>query len=181
MDYPSNYEDGKMPLLDLKVWVQEGGDGSSRIVHEFYTKDVSSKSVINAKSAFSWRQKRTVLTQELLRVLLNCSPDIPWDRVITHANTMVLRMQYSGYSKKFRHEVVNAALKAYDEIQRKAKNGERPLYRPYDWNREERDKAKKNKVNDWYGRGGYQSVIFVPSTPGSVLQQRYQYKNISIQ
>ena len=174
VDYPSNYEDGKMPLLDLKVWVQEGGDGSSRIVHEFYTKDVSSKSVINAKSAFSWRQKRTVLTQELLRVLLNCSPDIPWDRVITHANTMVLRMQYSGYSKKFRHEVVNAALKAYDEIQRKAKNGERPLYRPYDWNREERDKAKKNKVNDWYGRGGYQSVIFVPSTPGSVLQQRYQ-------
>ena len=48
------------------------------------------------------------------------------------------------------------------------------MYRPYDWNREERDKAKKNKVNDWYGRGGYQSVIFVPSTPGSVLQQRYQ-------
>ena len=48
------------------------------------------------------------------------------------------------------------------------------MYRPYDWNREERDKAKKNKVNDWYGRGGYQSVIFIPSTPGSVLQQRYQ-------
>ena len=69
VDYPSNYEDGKMPLLDLKVWVQEGNDGSSRIIHEFYTKDVSSKSVINAKSAFSWRQKRTVLTQELLRVL----------------------------------------------------------------------------------------------------------------
>ena len=105
---------------------------------------------------------------------MNCSPDVPWDRVITHAKTMVLRMQYSGYSKKFRHEVVNAALKAYDEIQRKANNGERPLYRPYDWNREERDKAKKNKVNDWYGQGGYQSVIFVPSTPGSVLQQRYQ-------
>ena len=148
VDYPSNYEDGKMPLLDLKVWVQEDNDGSSRIIHEFYTKDVSSKSVINANSAFSWRQKRTVLTQELLRVLLNCSPDIPWDRVITHANTMVLRMQYSGYSKKFRHEVVNAALKAYDEIQRKAENGERPLYRPYDWNREEREKAKKKSRSE---------------------------------
>ena len=75
MDYPSNYEDGKMPLLDLKVWIQEGDDGSSRIIHEFYSKDVSSKSVINANSAFSWRQKRTVLTQELLRVLPNCSYD----------------------------------------------------------------------------------------------------------
>ena len=105
-----------MPLLNLKVWVQEGDDDFSRIIHEFYTKDVSSKMVINAKSAFSWRQKQTVLTQELLRVLLNCSPYIPWERVITHANTMVLRMQYSRYSKKFRHEVVNAALQAYDEI-----------------------------------------------------------------
>ena len=34
VDYPSNYEDGKMPLLDLKVWIQEDDDGSSRIIHE---------------------------------------------------------------------------------------------------------------------------------------------------
>ena len=53
VDYPSNYEDGKIPLLDLKVWIQEGNDGSSKIINEFYAKDVSSKSVINAKSAFS--------------------------------------------------------------------------------------------------------------------------------
>ena len=36
VDYPSNYEDRKMPLLDLRVWIQEGDDGSSRIIHEFY-------------------------------------------------------------------------------------------------------------------------------------------------
>ena len=83
-------------------------------------------------------------------------------------------MQYSGYSKKFRHEVVNAALTAYDEIQGKANDGERPLYRLYDWNLEERNKAKNNYMNDWCGRGGYRSVIFVPSTPGSVLPKRYQ-------
>ena len=29
-------------------------------------------------------------------------------------------------------------------------------------NREERDKAKRNKVGLWYLRGGYESVIFVP-------------------
>ena len=173
VDYPSNHEDGKMPILDLKVWVQEI-DGLHRIVHEFYSKDVSSKAVMFAKSALSWKQKRTVLTQELLRVLLNCSAYVPWEQVTVHANNMVLRMQYSGYSKKFRHEVVNAALKAYDEIHRKADCGERPLYRPYDWNRDERDKAKRNKVGSWYLKGGYESVIFVPSTPDSILQQRYQ-------
>ena len=72
VDCPSNYDDGKMPILDLKVWVCDI-DGEKRIVHEFYAKDVSSKSVINAESALSWQQKRTVLTQEMLRVLLNCS------------------------------------------------------------------------------------------------------------
>ena len=85
---------------------------------------------------------------------------------------MVLRMQYSEYSNKFRHEVINAAIKAYEEIQQKANND--GFYRPYDWNHEGRDKAKKNKVNDWYGRRGYQSAIYVHSTPGSVLQQRCQ-------
>ena len=55
-----------------------------------------------------------------------------------YANTLVFRMQY--------HEVVNAALKAYHEICRKADCGEHPLYRPYDWNMKERNKAKSNKV-----------------------------------
>ena len=57
VDYPSNHEDGKMPILDLKVWVQEI-DGLHRIVHEFYSKDVSSKAVMFAKSTLSWKQKR---------------------------------------------------------------------------------------------------------------------------
>ena len=172
-DYPSNYEDGMMPSLDLKVCVRDI-DGEKKIVHEFYAKDVSSKSVINARSALSWQQKRTVLTQEVLRVLLNCSEHVPLQRVALHASTMSLRMQFSGYTKKFRNEIVNSALKAYDEIHRKAALEERPLYRPYDWERDERDRAKQAKVLDWYKRGGYESVIFVPSTPGSELQRKFQ-------
>ena len=69
-----------------------------------------------------------------------------------------------------KYEVVNAALKAYDKVCRKADCGERPLYRPYDWNR----KAKRNKVGSWYLRGGYESVIFVSSIPDFILQQKYQ-------
>ena len=60
IDCPSNHEDGKVPILDLKVWIEYIG-GVHRIVHEFYSKDVSSKAVVNSKSAFSWKQKRTVL------------------------------------------------------------------------------------------------------------------------
>ena len=89
-------------------------------IHKFYAKDVSSRTVIFAKSTLYWKRKRSVLTHELLRVLLNFSAYVPWERVTVHANKMVLRMQYSGYSKKFWHEVVNVDLKAYDEVCRKA-------------------------------------------------------------
>ena len=78
VDFPSNHEDGKMPILDLKVWIEKH-EAHAMIMHEFYSKEVSSKNVINAKSAIPWSTKRTVLTQEILRVLLNCSKRLPWD------------------------------------------------------------------------------------------------------
>ena len=172
VDFPSNHGDGKMPILDLKVW-RERKENKTIIMHEFNSKDVSSKAVINAKSAIPWSTKRTVLTQEMLRVLLNCSKELPWRVPTQHVNEMVLRMQYSGYSKKFRYEVVNSALKAYDERMSADENGTRPLYRPNGWKTRERAIEKQKKKNSWYKKGGNDSVIFVPATPRSELQKRY--------
>ena len=76
------------------------------ILHEFYSKEVASKSVVNARSAVSWSCKRTVLTQEVLRILLNCSSKLPWDITASDVGDMMLRMLYSGYDQKFRAEVV---------------------------------------------------------------------------
>lgn len=86
-------------------------------------------------------------------------------------NTFVMKMQYSGYGKKFRHEVIDAALKAHEEMVRKDREGEVPLYRPKEWKREEREQLKRQKRKDWYKKGGYRSVIFVPATPNSELRK----------
>ena len=64
----------------------------SVIVYEFYTKEIASKALINARSAMSASVKRTVLSQ----ALLNCSPLLPWANVVGKVEEMVLRMQYSG-------------------------------------------------------------------------------------
>ena len=126
MDYPSKHQDGKLPILDLKVWMEtkekeiEGRyEKASVIMYEFHSKSMASKAVINARSAINRNTKRTVLTQEVLRVLLNCSRLLPWERVVENVNEMVLGMLYSSYNKKFRYEVVNLALKAYTEQERK--------------------------------------------------------------
>ena len=35
-------------------------------------------------------------------------------------------------------------------------------------------KEKRTKKVDWYKRGGYESVVFVPATPKSALQKTFR-------
>ena len=146
----------------------------SVIVYEFYMKEIASKALINARSTMSTSVKRTVLSQAVLRVLLNCSPLLPWASVVGKVQEMVLRMQYSGYNKKFRYEVVDSAVKAYRARQEAELKGERPMHRLKGWKRDERGVEKTGKRDDWYKRGGDEAVIFMPATPGSQLQKKYQ-------
>ena len=86
-------------------------------------------------------------------------------------------MQFCGYSKQFRMEVVASAMKAFDTMVTKDQNGEEPLYRPKGWKRVQRDMARRNKKEDWFKdgkEGSYESVVFVPATPGGVLKRRYE-------
>ena len=105
IDYPSINEDNLMPILDRKVWIDMkivimNGKGCTVnvVLCEFYAKEVSSKMVLSSRSALPMKVKRTVLTQEVLRVLLNCNPEIPWERTVDHVHNMMRRMQYSGYT-----------------------------------------------------------------------------------
>lgn len=157
------------------MWVEERDKDGTKvqlILHEFYAKDVSSKYVVHSRSAFPWSAKRTILTQEVLRVLLNCSPFLPWECTARHVEHMVLKMQYSGYNERFRHDVVKSALNAYTKILALDQSGEKPLYRTREWKREERIKEKVCKKRQWFRRGGYSSFIMVPVTPNSELKRR---------
>ena len=115
--------------------------------------------------------QRMVLTQEILRVLLNCNPGIPWERTVGHVNNMIRRMQYSGYSKGFRYEIVQSALHTYKMIQTLDQTGVKPIYRPKEWRQNEKRKEKEEKRRSWYRKGNYSSVIFVPATPESSLKR----------
>ena len=73
----------------VRVKGEENGGASRESVsdlYEFHSKCMASKAVINARSALSWSTKRTVLTQEVLRVLMNCSKLLPWERVVENVN-----------------------------------------------------------------------------------------------
>ena len=177
-DYPARYDDQKVPILDIKVWI----DSEGRIMHEYYSKPVSSKSVIDANSAMPLKDRRTVLTQDLLRIILRCSPDLPWADKKKHIEEYMLRMQYSGYDEAMRKEVLRSAIKAYEDIKEKVRRKERPLYRTKEWKQKERMKEKRKKKTNWYQRKNkssakdeeYKSVLFVQPTKDSVLKRKYE-------
>ena len=55
VDFPSRYLEKSVPILDLRVWVENMVDSDRFVVmHELYMKNVSSKSVISARSALAW-------------------------------------------------------------------------------------------------------------------------------
>ena len=64
------------------------------VLHKFYYKDVSTRSVINVRSALPWSCKRTILTKEVLRVLLNCSRELPWETVVAHVDHVVMMRSF---------------------------------------------------------------------------------------
>ena len=115
------------------------------------------------------------MSTTVVRVLLNCSPELPWANVREKAEQMVLPLQYSRYDQKFRNEVVDSALKAYKARQEAEMKGERPMHRPKGWKKDEQAE-KSRKKESWYKKEGNDAVTFVPATPGSQLQRSYQKK-----
>ena len=70
-DVPSRNEDSKMPILDMKVWVDtcEG-----LIMFQHYEKPMASVNIMHAESAISVTCQHSVHTQEIMHRLLNSSP-----------------------------------------------------------------------------------------------------------
>ena len=82
-------------------------------------------------------------------------------------------MKYSGY-QQFRYEVLMSALDAFEKIKERDEKEEQPLYRPKEWKKAERRKEKEMKKKDWYKKGGYETVIFVPYSQDSKLLLKLQ-------
>ena len=165
-DWPSKNKDNKMPILDMKVWM----DTKDCIVYQHYEKEVSRKTVLHSDSAHSEACKRSVHTQEILRRLLNSSQNLDWKTEVAPVCTEYMRrMMEAGYSEGYRKSILKHALTIYDKKWEENNEGVRPIYRPKDWKREEMRGEKKKKKYNWATKGGHLAPIFVPTTPGGKL------------
>ena len=165
-DVPTNHSDGFLPVLDVKVQLNSKG----KLLYQFYEKATKNNRVILASSALSWKQKRTILTQEALRRLRNTSLDMGTDVQNNHLTDLMLKLKDSGYNEQFRSEVVSSAYKAFKIMIENHNKGIKPIHR----NRKQmqNDKgAKSGSGSTWYNKGKtkYSSILFIPPTPNGVL------------
>ena len=109
-DSPSLQENGKMPLLNLQVWVErvekEGGRKEWEVMWEYYRKPCAARNLMLARSAMSDRIKRSSLTQEAIQILRSCTRSLPWAQRAAHLSDFCLRMKISGYSERYRETVI---------------------------------------------------------------------------
>ena len=169
VDWPEKNTDGRMPVLDLKVWVDRSQD-IPRISYSFYKKEVASKFTILKRSAVSEGVKKQTLFQEGIRRLSHVAMWLPWVEVVAHMNEWSNCMRISGYSQKERYEAIRGAVMRQEEMKRKLEQGEiQSLHR----GRREIQASKERKgglqASTWYLRGQTARTVRCDPTPGSRL------------
>ena len=138
-----------------------------------HEKPMSSKAVIHADSAHPSACKRSVHVQEVVRRLLNSAPALDWrSEVAPIISKYIQRTKEAGYGENYRKTILEQALSIYDDKIDKDKRGVQPIYRPKEWQKEERKKKKRENRHDWSTKGGYIAPIFIPSTPGGELARK---------
>jgi uncharacterized protein YktA (UPF0223 family) len=157
-DIPSNYDDCKLPILDLKVWIGEVKPGVHKVITSHYMKDVSTRAVIDHKSSHPMQMKRNVMINEVLRILRNCNEHCPWEEVTKHISYFMKRLQFSGYDQSFRYDVMKTALKRQKTIMESKSD----------------EPQQKNK-NKWFQKkSNADAVMFVQSTKNEQLKNEIQ-------
>ena len=79
------------------------------------------------------------------------------------------RMMVGGYPETYRRQTLKHAIGIHTKMKEEDSKGIRPIYRPKDWQVDERRQKKKNKKHNWSSTGGYIAPIFVPPTPNGQL------------
>ena len=106
---------------------------------------MTAKKVMMAASAQPWGQKRTTLTQELIRRLLNCSKRLSCARKRKHLDHYMQLLKNSGYSEMFRAEILKSGLKGYNLILQAERESIRPVYRPKEQIRRTKSAAEETE------------------------------------
>ena len=168
VDCPSLNQDGRVPVLDLGVSVEDG-----QVVHDHYEKPCASKFVIPFNSAHSRKMKMAVLVEEGVRRLRNTSRWLEWERSRIVMEMWSRKLRRSGYPATVRHQVIRTALEKWDKMCQEEDAGVRPIHRPREWKEKERRQEKEKKRQNWHRsrEGQVSAPLIIDPTAGGLAEE----------
>ena len=161
---PSLNTSGRMPVLDLSIWVE-----GSTVHHTFFKKPMASPYMIMYSSALASKTKRQALVQEGLRRLRNMGPGVSQEENLSVMSRLMHSMMMSGYDHKFRLDILKGIQNEQLRIDREIQDGTRKQYRSREEILEQKARRLGKHPNTWFLRGKVQNTLKVPVTPDSEL------------
>ena len=119
------------------------------------------------------------MTNEAVGRLLCCSTNLKEEVKVEVMEEYARMLKRSGYSERFRHEVISDALRCHKKMLEAESRGGRPVDRPRQYQEVERRwrrVEKKTRYYRRYGRGTKvrEGVFIIPPTPNSLLAKEMQ-------
>ena len=143
IDTPSKHEDNKVPMLDLKVWIEP--TDNNNIYYKFYEKPTKNTLVISKTSAMPKSKKFDTLSQEVFRRLHNTKEEIDWTIKVGILEKFMSELKASGYNEHDRYEILKSGMNRYNSLKKMEEEGIRPFYRNKFFQRNERDQKRHEK------------------------------------
>ena len=104
------------------------------------------------RSAQSLNGKIATLSQEVYRVLSNCSKDIKREEQVELLEEFTNRLQVSGYPPRTAGKILRNGITNFLRRLEKEKRGQLPLHRPEEYGKLERRMAKVVGKDRWFRR-----------------------------
>ena len=124
-DVPSNHQDNRVPILDVKVKMLQNG----KIEHVFFKKPVANRLGTLKTAAYSMKNKMNILTQECFRRLHNTSEFVEPEIKEGILNEFMEDLKLSGYNEKDMEIILRGGINTYSKLKLKEVNEVRPFYR----------------------------------------------------
>ena len=113
----------------MNIWVNLVGEKT--ILFEYYEKPMKTNLVLQAQSAISENTKVGSLSQEVVRVLKNCSEDINNEARLEHLENFCVKMKTSGYNNQYTRKILFNGIKCYEgKLTNSKLDKKHPRYKP---------------------------------------------------
>ena len=111
---------------------------------------MASRKVVQAHSAFSTGMKRSILVEEGLRRLRNCSPELLWAKKIKFLNMFSSELSYSGHTESFRMTVLKRVVGRYKVELSNHLEGKVKMFRTREEREQCKERKRKNQKDTWF-------------------------------